>query len=190
MSLTEDSAQIAYLDKIVYLHKELGIAANYAVQRQLALQYEPPTLVSIGEDVFSCLQQLVPEAAKSWGMMREAAYQDGITLSVVSAFRSVEYQTNLIRRKLIAGQSIEQILTVNAAPGYSEHHTGRCLDITTPGCKLLEDLFEKTDAFAWLTTQAANFNFYMSFPRDNPHGIIYEPWHWIFHCERETQGSS
>ena len=24
----------------------------------------------------------------------------------------------------------------------------------------------------------------MSYPRDNPHGIVYEPWHWCWTAER------
>ena len=44
-----------------------------------------------------------------------------------------------------------------------------------------EESFEATDAFAWLTGNAGDFGFQMSYPRDNPHGITYEPWHW---CHR------
>jgi hypothetical protein len=42
----------------------------------------------------------------------------------VSAFRSVERQAEIVRRKLAAGGRIEEILTVCAPPGFSEHHTG------------------------------------------------------------------
>jgi D-alanyl-D-alanine carboxypeptidase len=29
-----------------------------------------------------------------------------------------------------------------------------------------------------LQAEAAGFGFAMTYPRDNPWGIIYEPWHW------------
>ena len=31
-----------------------------------------------------------------------------------------------------------------------------------------------------LIANAGDFGFVMSYPRDNPHGIVYEPWHWRF----------
>ena len=73
-----------------------------------------------------------------------------------------------------------EILQVNAAPGYSEHHGGEALDIGTPGEPPAEESFETTPAFAWLSQHAARHGFSLSYPRDNPHGIVYEPWHWRF----------
>jgi D-alanyl-D-alanine carboxypeptidase len=170
----------SYAKRIAQLHKELGIPEDYAAQRKLNLQYEPDTLIPIENDIFSRLQQLTVEAASCWNKMREAAKQDDVIISVVSAFRSVDYQADIIRRKLTAGQSIEQVLAVSAAPGYSEHHTGRCLDLTTLHCKPLEEEFENTTAFEWLTKNAKNFGFSLSYPRNNPHRVVYEPWHWLF----------
>src|SRR5690606_38685754 len=70
--------------------------------------------------------------------------------------------------------------TVNAAPGYSEHHGGDALDIGTTGESPAEESFEHTAAFAWLQAHAGRFGFALSYPRDNPHGITYEPWHWRY----------
>ena len=110
--------------------------------------------------------------------MCQAAAQDSVELQIVSAFRSVEYQLGILQRKLDRGQPIAEILRVSAAPGYSEHHSGRALDITTPGFAALEEEFENSPAFAWLKKNARRFGFRMSYPRRNPHGIAYEPWHW------------
>ena len=77
-------------------------------------------------------------------------------------------------------EAIEDILRVNTAPGYSEHHTGRAVDIATPGSRPLTEEFEDTDAFRWLTARAVEFGFSMTYPRDNPWGIAYEPWHWAW----------
>jgi D-alanyl-D-alanine carboxypeptidase len=137
-------------------------------------------LVSVGSDIQGREQRLTPQAAVAWSEMRSAAERDGQTLQLVSAFRSVDYQKQIIKRKLAAGQSWEQILRVSALPGYSEHHTGRTIDITTPGCEPLTEEFEKTSAFRWLSTRAGKFGFTMTYPRNNPFGIAYEPWHWTF----------
>ena len=98
----------------------------------------------------------------------------------MSAYRSIEYQCGLIHRKLEEGWLIDDILLINAIPGYSEHHTGRALDLHAGDGKPLESAFENHPAFAWLCENAAEFNFHLSYPRDNPSGIDYEPWHWCF----------
>ncbi|MHB8448721.1 MAG: D-alanyl-D-alanine carboxypeptidase family protein, partial [Rudaea sp.] len=89
-----------------------------------------------------------------------------------------------LRRKLERGQSMEQILRVSAAPGYSEHHSGRALDITASGFRALEEEFENSPAFAWLKKNSRRFGFHLSYPRRNRHGIAYEPWHYCWHAKR------
>lgn len=141
---------------------------------------EARKLKSIGCDIYQREQRLIPNAAKAWEAMGIAAASDNIQLQLVSAYRSADYQAGIIRRKLEKGQEISEILRVSAAPGFSEHHSGRAVDITTPGYPVLEEDFETSRAFSWLQSSAANFNFNMSFPRDNPHGVAYEPWHWAW----------
>ena len=112
--------------------------------------------------------------------MRLHAARDGIALDAISGFRSHAYQLGIFERKLARGQSVPQILQVNAAPGFSEHHSGHALDIGTPGDAPAEETFEATAAFAWLQANAGTHGFHLSYPRDNPHGIVYEPWHWCW----------
>jgi D-alanyl-D-alanine carboxypeptidase len=120
----------------------------------------------------------VPAAARSWIDMRDTAASDDVVLVMISGFRSFERQLELIREKLATGRRIEDILEIMAPPGCSEHHTGRAVDIGTPGCAPLSEKFEDTRAFLWLSEHAESFGFRMSFPRDNPYGYLYEPWHW------------
>ncbi|NOR19906.1 MAG: D-alanyl-D-alanine carboxypeptidase family protein [Xanthomonadales bacterium] len=127
--------------------------------------------------------RMAPQAARAWSDMQAAAASAGVELQPVSAYRSVDYQAGIIRRKLDAGQSMTQILQVSAAPGYSEHHSGRALDISTPGYEPLEEEFENSPAFTWLKQSAADFGFRLSYPRNNPHGVCYEPWHWCWVAE-------
>ena len=175
-SLDADACLAAALD--------LGVPRDYGKMRSLKRVREPARLKFIGDDIHARPQWLAPRAAGAWGGLRSAAVNGGVQLQVVSAFRSIEYQLGILRRKLERGQSIEQILAVSAAPGYSEHHSGRALDLTTPGFAPLEEEFERSAAFAWLCTNAQRYNFHLSFPRGNAHGIAYEPWHW---CWRGTR---
>ena len=162
------------------LHRELGIPEDFAHPGSPPLYEEAAELVEVGPNLVGRMQRLAPLAAERWTSMVDAAAENAVTLMIVSGFRGYEYQAGLIRRKLDSGQVIEEILCVNAAPGYSEHHTGRAVDVATPGSRPLTEEFEATDAFRWLSENASNFGFSMSYPRDNPHGFIYEPWHWAF----------
>ncbi|MFT3756249.1 MAG: D-alanyl-D-alanine carboxypeptidase family protein [Pseudoxanthomonas sp.] len=159
----------------------LGLdAAAYEARTGLALIAEPATLTLAGFDRYRRPLWLGRNAARAWHTMREAAGHDGIVLDAISGYRSHDYQLGIFERKLARGQSVEQILAVNAAPGYSEHHSGHALDIGTPGEPPAEESFENTAAFAWLAQHAGEFGFRMSYPKNNPHGIVYEPWHWYF----------
>lgn len=123
---------------------------------------------------------LIPAAASAWQDMRGAAAAAGVVLVMISGFRSFAQQLELIRSRLASGQPADEILAILAPPGCSEHHTGRAADIGTPGCAPLSEHFEQTDAFHWLSANADGFGFRMSYPRGNPFGYCYEPWHWYF----------
>jgi D-alanyl-D-alanine carboxypeptidase len=124
--------------------------------------------------------RLVAPVAEAWSSLRDAALRDGIVLIPISGFRSVDYQADLFRRKLKAGKTVPEILAVNAPPGFSEHHSGRALDLATPDSPPLEEVFADTAAFKWLNLNANHFGFRMSYPRDNPQGFVFEPWHWCW----------
>ena len=165
---------------IADLHQRLGIPADYATRTGLFQQRTPDDLVDIGVDVFDRPQRLRMEAANAWTGLVEAASSDGVTVQLVSAYRSLEYQVNLIQRKVEAGESIGQILTRIAAPGYSEHQGGCAVDVTSPGIDSLTEFFEETQTFRWLVASAVDHQFVLSYPRSNPYGVIYEPWHWCY----------
>jgi len=162
------------------IHKELGIPEDYGTVPALPVFEEPESLVSVGPNIIGKEQRLTPETARAWREMLDAAADDSVTLLIVSGFRAISYQADLFRKKLAAGQSITEILCVNAAPGFSQHHTGRAIDIATPDSRPLTLEFETTPAFGWLTDNANRFGFTMSYARDNSWGIDYEPWHWFF----------
>lgn len=160
---------------------ELGLdAMEYAERTGLAPVAEPLQLEYAGRDRYRRPLWLDYDAAKAWRRMQAAAAGDGVALDAISGFRSAHYQMGIFRRKLARGLALADILQVNTAPGFSEHHSGRALDIGTPGEPPAEESFEATPAFAWLQARAGDFGFGMSYPRGNRHGIAYEPWHWCW----------
>jgi len=179
-----------YLQRIAAARTRLGITDDLLAGRELAVQVEA-TEFEIGQrDPDGREYQLTPAAAQAWRALQAAAAGEGIVLHLVSAFRSLDYQVELIERQLRQGRSIAEILRGSACPGYSEHHTGRAVDIDTPDNPGLGEDFERTAAFAWLAREAERFGFSMSFPRGNAAGYMYEPWHWLFAGFRGTTGQS
>ena len=167
-------------NNLALLLASLGISD--ALLASKGLPFYPDARELAPAETGSCGRQhfLISQAAAAWQAMRAAARNDGIVLEIVSAFRDVEEQAQIIRDKLARGMAMEAILTLSAPPGYSEHHTGRAVDVNTPGCAAREAPFEDTEAFRWLVEQAGRFGFGLSYPRGNALGFIYEPWHWFY----------
>ena len=159
----------------------LGLDEGYGERSGLDLVAEPHWLALAGFDRYRRALWLQSDAAQAWLRLRQAALRDDVRLEAISGYRSHDYQLGIFARKRARGLDVDAILAVNAAPGYSEHHSGRALDISAPGEPAAEESFEGTAAFGWLTTHAGEHGFCMSYPRDNPHGIVYEPWHWCWH---------
>lgn len=122
-------------------------------------------------------------AAEKFRQMQQAARAEGIILAPLSGFRSETEQDYLFFNiKEQRGQVASKRAEVSAPPGHSEHHTGYAIDIgdgRVPATNL-QPSFEQTAAFRWLEQNAPRYSFELSFPRNNPQGISYEPWHWRF----------
>ncbi len=163
------------------LWQRLGLPEDYARRAELRRQREAKRLVCVGRNPAGRLVKLTPRAAVAWQRMQAAAAKDGLELLPISGFRSIARQTRIIRRKLADGQLLADILRVNAVPGCSEHHTGRALDVGSPGHVKLTPDFARTRAYRWLKEHAAEFGFTLSYPPRNSRGIVFEPWHWCWH---------
>ncbi len=171
------------MDKQLFeIYNQLGITEEHLVQNKLKFYFEQEfsLLKVVDIDLDGRPFILKENAAVSWNKMIKAAQDDGIKLMPYSGFRSYIHQKNLIEKHLKNGRSLESIFTHIAIPGFSEHHSGRAVDIHAFGNFTLEEAFESSNEFKWLSENAFRFNFKLSYPRDNSLGIIYEPWHWFF----------
>ena len=61
-------------------------------------------------------------------------------------------------------------------PDISEYNINKTSQKITELCKKQPHL----NTFKWLSKNANNYGFYMSYSKNNNHGIMYEPWHWMF----------
>lgn len=135
------------------------------------------TLTLVGAD-----QKLHHEAAQAFQRMAAASLSDGIVLLPLSGFRDQAVQDFLFQRQIRRQGSAEGARYLSAPPGHSEHHTGYAVDIgdgNYPDTHIRYS-FDRTPAYRWLATHAATYGFELSFPKGNPQGVSYEPWHWRY----------
>ncbi|HEY9847944.1 MAG TPA: M15 family metallopeptidase [Leptolyngbyaceae cyanobacterium] len=151
--------------------------------------YKEAPLSELQPLVFDGRIKLRKSAAQKFQEMVAAARTQGVILVPISGFRSIQEQQYLFFDiKAQRGQDAAERAQVSAPPGYSEHHTGYAVDIgdgRVPATNL-SPAFENTAAFRWLKANAPRYSFEMSFPKDNPQGVSYEPWHWRFVGDRDS----
>ncbi len=130
-------------------------------------------------------ERLDSKVAVHYEKMFNAAAKEGIYLTPCSGYRSYATQEKNYNNKVNyyknQGYS-EQDAKVKAAtiimpPGSSEHNLGYAMDIVC-----VDEWFEDTEQFRWLTENAADYGFIMRYPKDKQDitRVIYEPWHWRY----------
>ncbi|WP_367154480.1 D-alanyl-D-alanine carboxypeptidase family protein [Methylomonas sp. HYX-M1] len=170
----------ALTEKYRHYWQQIGLSEAEIERRRLPLFAEAMELKTAERSPDGREFLLTPAAAAAWKRMKAAASADGAEIHIVSAYRSVERQVQLIAAKLAGKQTLDAVLRILAPPGCSEHHTGRAIDVATGTVRPLDAEFDTTHAFEWLVKHAANFGFTLSFPENNPFGYVYEPWHWCY----------
>ena len=133
-------------------------------------------------------------AADDLEAMLKDAETAGCQLYLVSAYRSVERQAALFKRKtnsflaegFAAAEAERQAAMWVARPGTSEHNTGLAADIVSANWysshnDLTAD-FDTTPAFQWLSGHCAEYGFIIRYPKgkDAVTGVTYEPWHYRY----------
>jgi zinc D-Ala-D-Ala carboxypeptidase len=112
--------------------------------------------------------------------MAAAAHEQGLTLTLLSGYRSYGLQTTLYTSYVKQdGQAAAD--RESARPGYSEHQTGLAADLggtTNPSCNLAS-CFGTTPEGKWLAANGYLYGFIIRYPQDKEAvtGYMYEPWH-------------
>lgn len=124
-------------------------------------------------------------AANAYTDMWNAAAKDGISLWLVSAYRTTEKQQSNFDAKvqefknkgLNDQEAYAATAKIIAVPGTSEHSLGLAVDVNS-----LEQSFENTKAYQWLVENCANYGFVLRYPKDKEEitEIIFEPWHYRY----------
>jgi LAS superfamily LD-carboxypeptidase LdcB len=94
--------------------------------------------------------------AKAFRVMQKAAHKHGVTLGIRSGFRTYEKQATLYKQYRRGAGNLA------APPGYSNHESGRALDI----------YITDHHAYDWLQAHGAKYGFHRTVPG--------EAWHWEY----------
>lgn len=109
--------------------------------------------------------------------MIKAGNDEGVSLLVLSAYRSFQTQTILKDNyKMIYGAGANKF---SADQGYSEHQLGTTVDFTTQKTNGKLEGFDKTPEYKWMKENAYKYGFIISYPSGNAY-YKYEPWHWRY----------
>lgn len=164
----------SYLDYEFYTHDvEADVSSPYVIVNKyykVADDYVPDNLV------YADGHQMTEETAAAYYKMKADAASQGLYISVVSGFRTVEYQRNLYNSYL-ATDSKANVDRYSARPGYSEHHTGMAIDLVGSFGSLRD--FINTPESPWIYENAHKYGFIVRYWTDIEQYTGYEdePWH-------------
>ena len=124
-----------------------------------------------------CREMRVDAADAIEKMFADAA-NDGIDLIGISGYRSYEYQ-KIVYNRSIAIEGQEYTDHYVAIPGTSEHQTGLVMDLLSSEYLSLDEGFEDTKAFQWISENMSKYGFILRYPKgkESITGYDYEPWH-------------
>jgi LAS superfamily LD-carboxypeptidase LdcB len=135
------------------------------------------------------------EAYAAFCAMRQDALQQGIQLTILSAFRSFETQQQIWDAKFNGTRTsdgknmltsfpdprdrVEAILQYSAMPGTSRHHWGTDIDINSVNPHFFRTGKGK-EVYMWLQENAHRYGFVQVYTPQRTDGHKNEPWHWSY----------
>lgn len=140
--------------------------------------------------------QLHKSVHQPWLDLKAEATASGLTMYIVSAYRSVDEQRSLFLSRLnaegvtissvaagTADESVNTVLITSSIPGYSKHHTGYTVDLQCAGFAF--ENFKNSPCYAWLSAnnyeKAKQYGFIPSYPADATlQGPDPEAWEFVW----------
>jgi len=141
------------------------------------------------------LQKQVFEAFEE---MKKAALKEGISIKIVSGYRSFDRQKLIWNRKynlyisqgLEPNTALQKIVEYSTLPGSSRHHWGTDIDIIDASVKAPNSLLNEINYVEngpyfqlkkWMDKNAESFGFYLVYTKNSERkGFKYEPWHYTY----------
>ena len=168
MNLVYNNPNDEYL---VLVNRKYSLEENYEpndlVIPNIPLQTSSDMTAHVRYEVASELEKMFNDAKK-----------DNINLIGISGYRSCDYQTT-VYNDAVANEGNIAADNYVAHPGHSEHQTGLAIDVLSDEYSNLDEGFENTEAFKWLSENISNYGFIIRYPKgkEDITGYSYEPWH-------------
>ena len=140
--------------------------------------YEPDNLVSMSGYGNG---YLVQDAYDAYAEMYAAAKADGMNLLVTTSYRGYGFQSTLYWN-YVNQDGQENADTYSARPGYSEHHSGLAVDLSTPSLTNAFTEFVYTDEYKWMQENCYKYGFIQRYTDENQYITGYQPeaWHYRY----------
>ena len=187
------------MDRLEFINTGLALLGLTSVPPYKNMYFDPYLLIGKGNPkLVGKNHALLIEANIALQKMTAGAKKEGISIKVVSSYRSFESQKSIWNRKFSKfksegindAQAIVKIIEYSTLPGTSRHHWGTEIDIIDAipqqeGDVLLPHKFHDNGPYnglrKWMDTNANNYGFFLPYTQDlNRSGFKYEPWHYSF----------
>lgn len=166
------------------------INPTHAIEKELDIEFDEVQGYKFDKRIAGKVRELIA-----------AAKEDGISLAIVSGYRTMDRSRLLYNNKIAEYKNMgydEASAKVEAAkwvapPGTSEHHSGLAMDIVSADYYTkysdLVEAFENDKEAIWLKDNCARFGFILRFPKDKTEitGINFEPWHFRYVGEEHAK---
>jgi D-alanyl-D-alanine carboxypeptidase len=119
-------------------------------------------------------QYLREEAKQALMKMHEDAKKEGLDIRAYGTYRSIPTQHYIWNNAVNSGRTKEDVDSLNARGGHSEHHTGLAVDVIMNNYSV-----EDTPEYQWYKDRVHEYGFIIRYPEGKEHitGYKYEPWH-------------
>lgn len=121
------------------------------------------------------------QTTQAYNLMVADALKQGITLTILSDFRTYEYQETVFN-SYVDNVGLTETMKLSAIPGYSEHQLGEAIDFGgVNGCSF-NACFKDTPEGLWLFEHAFEYGFILRYPmqKEDVTGYEFEPWHYRY----------
>lgn len=165
--------------------KKTDMSKGYAIlcnkYNELESDYEPNDLVDISiKYYYGGAKKIRTEVYDAFIKMWDAAYEEGIYLIIMTAYRDYDSQAKLYKNEedyngtTIADKKV-------ARPGFSEYQTGLVLDIYSKN-NTTSKSFKGSDAYNWLQENSYKYGFILRYPDDKKKitGFPSDPAHYRY----------
>ena len=119
-------------------------------------------------------QYLRKEAMEALLKLHEDAKKEGLDIRAYGTYRSIATQTWIWNNAVNSGRTREDVDSLNARGGHSEHHTGLAVDVIKNNYSVLDSA-----EYQWYKDRLHEYGFIIRYPegKENITGYKYEPWH-------------